>query len=608
MRLRILPALAALAFLLAGARSAEARTILLYPKDGTAVSQATVTLLGAVDASGETPQIMLNGAPVTLAVKPGGIFSQAVRLQTGLNLFAVEGRTVRVDFLGTGQPLPIGFVERVLHAPVLEDCGNCHGLARPGDFSVQEKVQSLCLGCHDDPTLGKDGKRKAVVHSPIADGGDCLSCHDPHVGDTKAMNIRPQPDLCYECHDKVTGKSHDHAPAAAGDCTSCHDPHAAPFAKLVRDKGRGLCLACHKDPTADPRQADRNMPFIHDALDEGCLSCHAPHGSAERGGLRRPQLAICGDCHDQDQARDKSIAVHSPIRDDRECTSCHRPHAGSIRALLTAQVPALCADCHDEAARPRKQGDKVHGPVAQGTCLSCHNPHAGPGPMLAKKSTEVCLPCHPQVPPLAGGSSHVPVSDGDCLSCHVGHSGRKGLLVKKAPALCYDCHDDVGRKDDGKEFALVHSPVADGDCSSCHAHHFSINPSLLTARGNSLCLTCHDDPGLGPGKAPWPSFHPPVADNCLTCHFAHASDQKGMLRGPAFNLCGGCHRSHKAHVLGAEKYMEIRRGSMVFLPDDFPLTPAGKMVCTGCHLPHGGPVKNLLKAEKDKICLQCHPK
>jgi predicted CXXCH cytochrome family protein len=594
--------------LLAGGAVAQAKTILLHPKDGSAVAQTSLTLLGAVEAADEKAQVALNGAPVAIAVKPNGVFAQAVRLQPGLNLLTVEGRTVRVDLVGRGQPLPIGFRERVLHSPVPEDCGNCHGLAQPGDFSVQDKIHALCLGCHDDPALGKDGKRKAVVHSPIADGGDCLSCHDPHVGDAGGMTTRPQPDLCYECHDKVAGKSHDHAPVAAGKCTSCHDPHSAPYASLVREKGRRLCLACHKDPGADPKQADRNMPVIHGALDEGCLSCHAPHGSAVRGALRKPQIELCWDCHDQGQSKTKGIVVHSPIRDDRECTTCHRPHSGVLPKLLNSAVPALCIDCHDAAAKPRKAGEKVHGPVAQGTCIACHSPHAGPGRMMVKKVTEVCFDCHPKVPPLPGGSNHAPVDGGECLSCHFGHSGSKGLLVKKTPALCYDCHEDVSKKDDGKNFARVHSPVEEGDCRSCHAHHFSLYPHLLAARGNSLCMGCHDDPGLGPGKAMWPYVHQPVSGNCLSCHFAHASDQKGMIRGPVFYLCSGCHRSHGSHVLGAAKYLENRKGSMVTIPENFPLNAEGKMVCTGCHFAHGGEIKNLLKVERDRLCLDCHPK
>jgi predicted CXXCH cytochrome family protein len=586
--------------------AAGAKTFLIYPRDGTAVSEATITLLGAVDSPSSPPVLALGEQPLAPAVKPNGVFSIAVRLQPGLNLFTVDGQNVRVDYLGKGQPLPIGFVERFLHPPVLEDCGNCHEMAKPGDFSVSDKVQALCTGCHDDPVAGKEGKRKAVVHSPIADGGDCLACHDPHVGDTKGMNTKPQPGLCYDCHDKVTGRAHDHAPAAAGDCTACHDPHAAPFARLVREKGQGLCLKCHKDPTADPKMPSRNLPHIHDALDEGCLACHDPHGSDQKGVLRKPQLALCGECHDQG-APGKGIVVHSPIADDRECTGCHRPHAGPLPRLLTSPVPALCGDCHDAVAAPKKQGDKVHDPVAKGACLACHSPHAGPGRMLAKKPSEVCLSCHPRLPLLPGGSLHSPVAEGDCQGCHRGHSGPGKLLQKPAPALCLDCHDDVGKKGDGKKFALVHSPVEEGACLDCHTHHFSPNPSLLNGRGNALCLNCHDDPGLTPQKTLWPSTHPPVQKKCLSCHFAHASDQKGMLRGPVFNLCAGCHRTHKAHILDATEYIEERVSGMVHIPETFPLTDAGKMVCTGCHLPHGGREKSLLVIRPDRLCAECHP-
>lgn len=605
------PAIALLAgilpFLALAFTPAWGKVVVIYPKDGTAVPEASITLLGAVDTAGGTASLTLNGQPLAPVVKPNGVFSLSLKLQPGLNLLETEGKTVRVAFLGKGQPLPIGFVERHLHDPVLEDCANCHGLARRGDFSVSDKGSALCLNCHDDPTLGKDKKRKPVVHEPLSGGGDCLACHDPHVGDTRGMSLKPLPALCYECHDEVAGKAHDHPPAAAGDCVACHDPHAATYARLLRVTGQALCLKCHKDPSADPQKPARNMPFLHGALDEGCLTCHHPHGSATKGVLRKPQVTLCWDCHDQGQAgQKKGVIVHSPIRDDKECTTCHRPHSGNLPKLLTAEAPGLCADCHEVGGKP-PAGGVAHAPVTNGNCLLCHSPHAGPGRMFLKPETEVCLTCHPRMPAIPGGSNHPPVWDGECLSCHFGHSGPKGLLRKKGPALCLECHDDVTLKRDGKKYPVIHPPAEEGSCLDCHKPHYSPAPKLLAERGNSLCMTCHDDPGLTPAKGIWLSAHPPVGKNCLQCHSAHGSEEEGMLRNNPFNLCGGCHRSHKAHSLNAERFIEERKGGMVSLPETFPLTPSGRMVCTGCHLAHGGPNPSLLVDPKDKVCLMCHP-
>ncbi len=587
-------------------------TRLLFPVDGTAVSRETITLRGAA-SPGASPGISLNGAPVPGTARADGTFALPVRLAAGENALALGGKTLRVALIPKGAKPPAGFTLRTEHSPFTEECSGCHNLKTPGDFSLTSKGAALCLECHDDPTLGKEKVKLGVVHPPLEDG--CSDCHDPHQGEPQEMLKKGQPALCEDCHDPMGGgKGKTHAPVAKGECTACHSPHASLYAKLVKARGQALCLKCHKDPTADPKDPQKNQPVIHAALDEGCLGCHQPHSSPFRGLLQKEQAGVCWECHDQGQVpegKGKGIRVHSPIADDRECTACHRPHAGEFPKLLVKTVPLLCGECHDLPTVP-PAGEKIHGPVLAGMCGNCHNPHQGPGSLMAKPGGAVCLVCHPQPLP-QGGSVHSPVEDGDCASCHFAHKGPKKLLRKKVPALCADCHGDITKKSDGTPWAYLHPPAEEGSCLDCHRPHTSSAPMLLAQRGSALCLSCHDDPSVPPGGGMWRAGHAPVEKDCRPCHFGHGSDQKALLKGPVFSLCSGCHRAHPKHTLRAGGGVQGegeeeggRPGAMAVLPGNFPLTPEGRMNCTGCHLVHGGKNDSMLTKEKEKLCKDCH--
>ncbi|HSN13904.1 MAG TPA: cytochrome c3 family protein [Anaeromyxobacteraceae bacterium] len=89
--------------------------------------------------------------------------------------------------------------------------------------------------------------------------------------------------------------------------------------------------------------------------------------------------------------------------------------------------------------------------------------------------------------------------------------------------------------------------------------------------------------------------HDPVKDGaCIDCHRGHGSDQRALLVREPAKLCAECHDVEDA---GAVK----RHGGYLFAQAD----------CTGCHVPHSGAKKKLLRGEEHMPfgsgdCGTCH--
>ena len=76
-----------------------------------------------------------------------------------------------------------------------------------------------------------------------------------------------------------------------------------------------------------------------------------------------------------------------------------------------------------------------------------------------------------------------------CASCHGAHaSDYPSLLRARMDQSCLSCHDKPLRTPDGRvieDMAAVlkskylHGPVASGDCSGCHEPHGAKYPGLL---------------------------------------------------------------------------------------------------------------------------------
>jgi predicted CXXCH cytochrome family protein len=138
----------------------------------------------------------------------------------------------------------------------------------------------------------------------------------------------------------------------------CHRPHASPGESLLVTAGRAvLCFECHDDPSH--KSDGSEWTFRHPPAEEDCGGCHVPHGSDEKGNLKKPQWDLCRSCHRTHEAHsleassaDESGTVQIPegipLTEDGMlvCTTCHGPHGGSFPSLLKDDRSKLCVLCH----------------------------------------------------------------------------------------------------------------------------------------------------------------------------------------------------------------------------------------------------------------------
>jgi len=80
--------------------------------------------------------------------------------------------------------------------------------------------------------------------------------HVPYTApqtDNEKLLPSPQPDLCYNCHDKALfSKKNIHMPVMGGMCLSCHKPHAGAEIYLLQKEPVEVCLDCHPDIRKTP--------------------------------------------------------------------------------------------------------------------------------------------------------------------------------------------------------------------------------------------------------------------------------------------------------------------------------------------------------------------
>jgi DmsE family decaheme c-type cytochrome len=176
--------------------------------------------------------------------------------------------------------------------------------------------------------------------------------------------------------------------------------------------------------------------------------------------------------------------------------------------------------------------------------------------------------------------------------------GTSQHLAAVAPNICYRCHCDF------QEFQEVAGPHQIGgangfNCTTCHDPHGQI----LESSRQDLCLTCHKG---APTMAWHSAIHHLNGVACTDCHNPHpracvsqfievnheqvARAKRRVMAVDEPSVCYKCHP--KIYGLNA-------------LPSHHPIKE-GKMVCSGCHDPHGGETANLKEATINLTCYKCH--
>jgi predicted CXXCH cytochrome family protein len=219
-----------------------------------------------------------------------------------------------------------------------------------------------CEQCHD--TIYRDFQ--TADHARLITGGanalnaGCESCHGPGSahsdsgGEIKPpfsfSSGRPQAlgslgmlaadapraieDVCYQCHAEVRGQfnlpHHHPVPEGKMTCIQCHPPHKgiAHIGGSTRLQAKEEnCLQCH------PAQRGPHV-FEHEAMREGCSSCHVAHGSLNARMVTERDSNLCLKCHFR-QVRGGSILIggsdHTTRLQQGGCwtAGCHEAVHGS---------------------------------------------------------------------------------------------------------------------------------------------------------------------------------------------------------------------------------------------------------------------------------------
>jgi len=383
--------------------------------------------------------------------------------------------------------------------------------------------QKLCLACHDEFA---QKLKKRFVHTAVK-AGECTGCHSPHVSSHEKLLSTDTRQICATCHEgtiPANAKS-VHKVVADGQCERCHDPHASDNPANLVAQGSDLCFGCHKDLG----EAIKKVRFKHTPVGQGCLTCHAAHGSEKAARLlKTPVPALCVGCHKPDSPAFVTQHMKYPVG-KADCTSCHDPHGSDQPALLLATV---------------------HPPVSQRACSQCHLAPDSATPFATKQvGYELCKGCHNDMvtSTLAKARLHWPVADKTgCVNCHNPHASREAKLLKTNTAtLCGSCHADTL-----KAIAATtakHAPVEGGTCTTCHAPHGAAGVYLVDQPSvNELCTSCHDyqQHSAHPiGEKAVDPRNKNLRVDCLSCHKGHGTEFKYMLLSASTTeLCTQCHK------------------------------------------------------------------
>ncbi len=208
---------------------------------------------------------------------------------------------------------------QVMHYPAEDACDNCHestGASHPSadslGFRLIDKIPALCYYCHEEI------HKKAHPHQPVSKG-NCLACHDAHGSSEPSVLHYPEPELCLSCHKQnyrtdstetinirrlVQGQMKVHSAISGGGCMSCHQAHGSDFRALLVDRfpeadyvpalteNFELCFLCHDTDLMDAEETEwgtgfrngkKNLHWLHMNGNKGrnCRMCHNIHGSPQ---------------------------------------------------------------------------------------------------------------------------------------------------------------------------------------------------------------------------------------------------------------------------------------------------------------------------------------
>lgn len=260
--------------------------------------------------------------------------------------------------------------------------------ALPDSSASQYAAIDVCKTCHEEIW---EKHFAGTPHAALLKGGEhgCQSCHGPgqaHVdggGDVtkiirfETLSPSQTAAICTKCHQaslEVQNFSKSQHLSSGVSCTSCHSPHKSADVNFMLVKSQTeLCFGCHA-----AQKAQFARPYRH-RVEVGliqCSDCHNPHGT-ERGGQVRSaagQFAVCTKCHTDTMG--PFVFEHAPVKTDEGCLSCHTPHGSTNPRLLQVNnINFLCLRCHTpnmNGAAGRPVGPNHDQSTKYQACTTCH--------------------------------------------------------------------------------------------------------------------------------------------------------------------------------------------------------------------------------------------
>jgi DmsE family decaheme c-type cytochrome len=222
------------------------------------------------------------------------------------------------------------------HGVEWQGCEACHGPGKAhaesgGDVSKiisfpklsAKDASARCLDCHEAGPDHTNYQRSEHLKNNVS----CLDCHSIHAPKVERRLLKAsQPQLCYGCHLDVkpdfSRPFHHRVNEGLISCSNCHNQHGGFLNTQLRSTAAQdqVCFTCHTDK-AGP------FAFEHAPVKtEGCVTCHAPHGSSNPRLLRRSNInLLCLECHTLtvDSAAPAAPSFHNQAQKYQACTMCH---------------------------------------------------------------------------------------------------------------------------------------------------------------------------------------------------------------------------------------------------------------------------------------------